>query len=56
MLCAAFGITAFVFAVPYASDALCFGGAAYLLYLAWQSVKPGATGLSMSRASSFSWD
>lgn len=41
MLCAAFGITAFVFAVPYAYDALRFGGAAYLLYLAWQAVKPG---------------
>lgn len=41
MLCAAFGITAFVFAVPYAYDALRFGGALYLLYLAWQAVKPG---------------
>lgn len=41
MLCAAFGITAFVFAVPYAYDALRFGGAAYLLYLAWQAIKPG---------------
>lgn len=42
MLCAAFGITAFVFAVPYAYDLLRFGGAAYLLYLAWQAVRPGA--------------
>ncbi|MEC4593656.1 MULTISPECIES: LysE family translocator [Nitrospirillum] len=41
MLCAAFGITALVFAVPYAYDALRFGGAAYLLYLAWQALKPG---------------
>ncbi|WP_431824434.1 LysE family translocator [Burkholderia sp. F1] len=41
MLCAAFGITAFVFAVPYAYDALRFGGALYLLYLAWQAVRPG---------------
>lgn len=41
MLCAAFGITAFVFAVPYAYDALRFAGAAYLLWLAWQAVKPG---------------
>jgi threonine/homoserine/homoserine lactone efflux protein len=41
MLCAAFGITALLFAVPYAYDALRFGGAAYLLYLAWQAVKPG---------------
>jgi threonine/homoserine/homoserine lactone efflux protein len=41
MLCAAFGITALVLAVPYAYDALRFGGALYLLYLAWQAVKPG---------------
>lgn len=41
MLCAAFGITAFIFAVPYAYDALRVGGALYLLYLAWQAVKPG---------------
>lgn len=41
MLCAAFGITALLFAVPYAYDALRFGGAAYLLWLAWQAVRPG---------------
>ena len=41
MLCAAFGITAFLFAVPYAYDALRFAGAAYLLWLAWQAIKPG---------------
>lgn len=41
MICAAFGITALVMAVPYAYDALRFGGALYLLYLAWQAVKPG---------------
>jgi threonine/homoserine/homoserine lactone efflux protein len=41
MLCAAFGITAIVMAVPLAYDALRFGGAFYLLYLAWQAVKPG---------------
>jgi threonine/homoserine/homoserine lactone efflux protein len=40
MLCAAFGITALLFAVPYAYDALRFSGAAYLLWLAWQAVKP----------------
>jgi threonine/homoserine/homoserine lactone efflux protein len=40
MLCAAFGITALLFAVPYAYDALRLGGAAYLLWLAWQAVKP----------------
>ena len=41
MLCAAFGITALVFAVPYAYDALRLTGAAYLLWLAWQALKPG---------------
>ena len=41
MLCAAFGITALLFAIPYAYDALRFAGAAYLLWLAWQAVKPG---------------
>jgi threonine/homoserine/homoserine lactone efflux protein len=41
MLCAAFGITALVLAVPYAYDALRIGGALYLLYLAWQAVRPG---------------
>ncbi|ONH57567.1 Threonine/homoserine/homoserine lactone efflux protein [Pseudomonas cedrina] len=41
MLCAALGITALVMAVPFAYDALRFGGALYLAYLAWQAVKPG---------------
>jgi threonine/homoserine/homoserine lactone efflux protein len=41
MVCAAFGITALVLAVPFAYDALRFGGAVYLLYLAWQAVRPG---------------
>jgi len=41
MLCAALGITALVLAVPYAYDVLRFAGAAYLLYLAWQAVRPG---------------
>lgn len=41
MLCAAFGITALVMAVPLAYDALRGAGALYLLFLAWQAVKPG---------------
>ena len=41
MLCTSFGITAFVMAVPLAYDALRFVGALYLLYLAWQAVRPG---------------
>jgi threonine/homoserine/homoserine lactone efflux protein len=40
MLCAAFGITALLFAVPYAYDALRLGGAVYLLWLSWQVLKP----------------
>ena len=43
MLCAAFGITALLFAVPYAYDALRFAGAAYLLWLAWQALKPNGS-------------
>ncbi len=41
MLCAAAGITAALLAIPYAWDVLRLGGAAYLLFLAWQSVRPG---------------
>jgi threonine/homoserine/homoserine lactone efflux protein len=41
MVCAAFGVTALVFAVPYAYDALRLTGAAYLLWLAWQALRPG---------------
>ena len=40
MMCAAFGITALVLAVPYAYDALRMAGAIYLAYLAWQALKP----------------
>lgn len=41
MLCAATGITAIVVAVPCAYDALRLAGALYLLWLAWQAVRPG---------------
>lgn len=41
MVCAALGITALVMAVPFAYEALRVGGALYLVYLAWQAVKPG---------------
>lgn len=41
MLCAAAGLTAALFAVPYAWDVLRIGGAVYLLFLAWQCVRPG---------------
>ena len=38
---AALGITALLLAVPIAYDALRFAGAAYLLWLAWQTIRPG---------------
>jgi len=41
MLSAALGITALMLAVPFGYDALRLGGAAYLLVLAWQAVRPG---------------
>lgn len=49
MLCAAFGITALVMAVPYAYNALRLGGAIYLFYLAWQAVKPNGHSLFEAR-------
>lgn len=42
MFAAAIGITALFLAVPLAYEILKWTGAAYLLYLAWQAVKPGA--------------
>ncbi|MDR7099849.1 threonine/homoserine/homoserine lactone efflux protein [Lysobacter niabensis] len=42
MTAAAAGLTALFVAVPLAYDTLKVAGAAYLLYLAWQAVKPGA--------------
>ncbi|MBC2604801.1 LysE family translocator [Pelagicoccus albus] len=44
MLMAAFGISAFFLAVPIAYDALRFAGAGYLLWLAWQAIRPGSKG------------
>ncbi|WP_026186595.1 LysE family translocator [Ensifer sp. BR816] len=41
MVFAALGITALLLAVPFAHNGLCFAGALYLLFLAWQAVKPG---------------
>ncbi|MCJ2081957.1 LysE family translocator [Methylobacterium sp. J-090] len=50
MLCAAFGITALLLAVPFAYDTLRWAGAAYLLYLAWNAVRPGGRSLFAARA------
>jgi threonine/homoserine/homoserine lactone efflux protein len=41
LLCAAFGLTAIVFAVPYAYDVLRFAGAAYIGWLAFEALRPG---------------
>jgi len=41
MVCAALGVTAMVMAVPYAYDTLRIAGAIYLLWLAWQAIRPG---------------
>ncbi|WP_158813485.1 LysE family translocator [Methylocapsa sp. S129] len=41
MLLAAFGITALLFAIPYAYDALRLCGAAYLAWMAWNALRPG---------------
>jgi threonine/homoserine/homoserine lactone efflux protein len=41
MIAAALGITALLFAVPFAYDVLRLAGAAYLLHLAWQALRPG---------------
>jgi threonine/homoserine/homoserine lactone efflux protein len=49
MLCAAAGITAALLAVPYAWDILRIGGAAYLLFLAWQCLRPGGQPLFAPR-------
>jgi threonine/homoserine/homoserine lactone efflux protein len=42
MLAAAAGLTALFMAVPLAYEVLKWVGAAYLFWLAWQSVRPGA--------------
>jgi threonine/homoserine/homoserine lactone efflux protein len=41
LLCAALGITALLLTVPLAYDSLRLAGALYLLYLAWQALRPG---------------
>lgn len=45
MLCAAFGLTALAMTAPFAYEALKVAGAGYLLYLAWQTLKPGGRSL-----------
>ena len=42
MLCASVGLTALFMAVPLGYEILKFAGAIYLLWLAWQAVRPSA--------------
>lgn len=42
MCCAAVGLTALFMAVPLGYELLKFGGALYLLWLAWAALRPGA--------------
>ena len=42
MLCATIGLTALFMAVPLGYELLKFAGALYLLWLAWQAVRPGS--------------
>lgn len=48
-LLAAAGITAALLAIPYAWDVLRLGGAAYLAWLAWQSIRPNGAPLFAPR-------
>ena len=50
-ICAAgAGLTALLLAVPMAFNAIKLVGAAYLLWLAWQAVKPGGRSMFQTRA------
>lgn len=50
ILCASAGLTALFLTVPFAYAALKYAGAAYLLWLAWQAVRPGGTSPFAPRA------
>ena len=41
LMAATLGLTALLLAVPMAFDAIKYAGAAYLLWLAWQTLRPG---------------
>ncbi|MGE3349301.1 MAG: LysE family translocator [Ramlibacter sp.] len=50
LMAAALGLTALLAAVPAAFDAIRLTGAAYLLWLAWQAIKPGGSAPLEARA------
>ncbi|MFN7023434.1 MAG: LysE family translocator [Pseudorhizobium sp.] len=49
MLCAAFGVAALILAMPFAYRTIQIAGAAYLFYLAWEAIRPGATSVLQPR-------
>ena len=49
MISAALGVTALLLAVPFAYGMLQWAGALYLLWLAWNAVKPGARSVLQPR-------
>ena len=49
MLCAALGVTALLITVPLAYRGLQWAGALYLLWMAWNAVKPGARSVLQPR-------
>jgi threonine/homoserine/homoserine lactone efflux protein len=49
ILAASLGLSAVFVAVPVAYDALRWAGAAYLVYLAWDAVRPGSGGVFAPR-------
>jgi threonine/homoserine/homoserine lactone efflux protein len=49
LVMASFGLTGVLMAVPFAFDVLKLAGAAYLMWMAWQAVKPGAAGPFQTR-------
>ena len=50
ILMVAFGLTAILFAVPFAFYVLKISGALYLLYLAYNAIKPGSKGVFETRS------
>ena len=50
ILAASLGLSAVFLAVPVAYDALRWAGAAYLVYLAWDSIRSGAGGIFAPRS------
>lgn len=49
MLIATAGLTVVFLAIPFAYDALRIAGASYLLWLAWQAVRPGGQAIFRAR-------